>query len=104
MIKQKPFEGVIETVRYAADGKIEWVRAYERRGFVFTDHFLLDRAQLIERLKIGQRFFTGQRKHKMGNDFNLQHPVQLVQHNGDDFVVVEGTQQKQDHLAGIPIC
>ena len=28
-----------------------WVRAYERRGKIFSDHVLLERQALIERLK-----------------------------------------------------
>ena len=54
------FDGVIEAVRYRG-GKIELVRAYERRGATFSDRVLLDRAALLDRLKKGKRFVTGQR-------------------------------------------
>ena len=47
------FDGVIEAVRYKS-GKIEVVRAYERRGATFSDHVLLDRKELLERLRGGK--------------------------------------------------
>ena len=43
------FDGVIEAVRYKS-GKIDLVRAYERRGASFGDHVILDRKTLLERL------------------------------------------------------
>ena len=104
MIKPKAFDGIIETVRYAPDGKIQWVRAYARHGFVFSDHFLLGREQLIERLKAGQRFFTGQRRPYQGNDFEVQKAIRLVQHGGQDYVVVgESSAAAKDQLTGVPI-
>ncbi len=63
------FDGVIEAVRYAPDGKIEVVRAYERRGAAFSDHVLIERAALIERLKQGKKFVTGKRKPNLGGMF-----------------------------------
>ena len=49
------FDVVIEAVRYKS-GKIELVRAYERRGPSFSDRVLLDRKTLLERLKDGKTF------------------------------------------------
>ena len=54
------FDGVIEAVRYKG-GKIDIVRAYERRGATFSDHVLLTRKTLIERVEQGKRFVIGQR-------------------------------------------
>ena len=47
------YDGVIEAVHYAADGQVEWVRAYLRRGPAFSDRIMLDRQTLIEDLKAG---------------------------------------------------
>jgi len=56
------YDGVIEAVRYAPDGKITLTRVYERRGAAFSDRVLLDRPALVERLKKGLKFVTGQRE------------------------------------------
>lgn len=103
MIKQKPYDGVVETVRYAPDGKIQWVRAYERQGFVFTDHFLMDREKLIERLKAGQRIYTGERQPYLGSDFEIKQPIRLVQRSGQDYVVAGEANGERDRLEGVPI-
>ncbi len=103
MIRQKKFDGVIEAVHYADDGQIEWVRAYERVGFVFTDMLTLDRPTLINRLKDGARFFVGKRKAHMGNEFDLSEPVRVEGDEGAEFVVVGDAQGKKDSLEGVPI-
>ena len=79
MAKAK-FDGLIEAVRYAPDGKIELVRAYERRGATFSDILLINRANLITRLKSGQKFVTGTRQEFLGSTFDKTRVVQL---NGD---------------------
>jgi len=48
----KKVDGVIEAVRYK-NGQIVIVRAYERRGATFSDHVLLERKTLLERLQKG---------------------------------------------------
>ena len=103
MFRKKNFDGVIEAVRYAPDGQISWVRAYERSGFVFSDWLMLDRVSLLERLKEGQRFHLGQRKPYLGNDFELAEAVQLVGEEGSEKIISGDTQGNQDHLAGIPL-
>ena len=92
MAKNK-FDGVIEAVRYAADGKISVVRAYQRRGTAFSDRVLLDRATLLEQLKLGKKFFTGQRKEYWAGTFDLGKPVERLSANGAEFV---GTGGKPD--------
>jgi hypothetical protein len=79
MAKMK-FDGLIEAVRYAPDGNIELVRAYERRGATFSDIILIDRSNLITRLKNGQKFVTGTRQEFLGSTFDTTRVVQL---NGD---------------------
>jgi hypothetical protein len=71
MTKAK-FDGLIEAVRYTAAGQIELVRFYERRGAAFSDHRLLTRAGLVERLQNGQKFVTGQRQ---AGDFIATQPT-----------------------------
>lgn len=84
-MEKMKFDGLIEAVRYAPDGKIELVRAYERRGATFSDIILIDRANLVTRLKNGQKFVTGVRKEFLGSTFE---PARIVQFNGDVITTV----------------
>jgi len=103
MIRNKKFDGVIEAVRYASDGNIDQVRAYERSGFVFSDWLMLDREALVERLKDGKRFYIGQRKSYLGNDFKIAEEVRLEETSGTEKVVAGKSEGKQDDLQNTPI-
>jgi len=96
---RKKFDGVIETVRYHPDGKIALVSAYERRGAVWSDHVLLERNELIDRLKHGKRFVTGRRKEYLGGVFETGPAVRLVQ----GVLVTDGQATQRDLLSGVPI-
>lgn len=92
------FDGVIETVRYAPDGQIEVARAYERRGAAFSDHVLIGRAALVERLKQGKKFVTGQRKPNLGGMFEIGAGVVLA---GDVITTQPGANH--DFLDAVPV-
>ncbi len=94
------FDGVIEAARFKA-GKIEVVRAYERRGATFSDHVLLDRKTLVERLKEGKRFVTGQRAAYLASTFEVGKPISLVGQDGQQ-VVTTLSQHDHDELEGVP--
>lgn len=91
------FDGLIEAVRYAPDGKIELVRAYERRGSTFSDSILINREKLISRLKNGEKFVTGLRKEFLGSTFEVAKSVRL---NGD--VITTGSETSRDRLEEVP--
>jgi hypothetical protein len=102
MARQK-FDGVIESVHYAADGKIAWVRVYERRGPTFSDRVILDRTTLVARLKSGKKFVTGQRIPLLSSTFDVSHPVRLLeQKNGEVILAGEGDSGR-DVLANVPL-
>ncbi len=67
----KKLDGVIEAVRYTPDGKIDMVRAYERRGAIYSDYLLIRRAALVEKLKAGKRFTTGTRREFLASTFDV---------------------------------
>jgi hypothetical protein len=94
------FDGVIEAVRYKG-GRIDVVRAYERRGPTFSDCVLLDRKTLIDRLQHGKRFITGQRKKYLGSTFEVGKPVSLEGQDGRQ-VVTTRPQNDQDLLERVP--
>jgi hypothetical protein len=92
------FDGMIEAVRYAPDGKIDLVRAYERRGATFSDHILIKRTRLVERLQKGEKFVTGQRTEFMGSTFESAKSVHL---NGD--VISTAIASSRDLLEEVPV-
>lgn len=103
MIKKKPYDGVVVAVQYSSQGEIEWVRAFERHGFVFTDRLTMKRSELVERLQDGKRFKTGERLIYQGNDFEIIEDIQLIENNGDNVIVAGQNSSEQDSLGNLPI-
>lgn len=95
------FDGVVDSVRYKG-GQIQVVRAYERRGTTFSDHVLIPRKELIERLKKGKKFMTGRRRELLASTFDVEKPIRLVQHNGYELISTR-PEVIQDDLEGVPI-
>ena len=102
MAKQK-FDGVVEAVHYKPDGQIEWVRAFEKFGFVFSDRVLIEREALVERLKAGKKFVVGKRIPYMANNFEVSTPIRLASTNGQEILVTGDRQTDQDFLEGVPV-
>jgi hypothetical protein len=97
----KKYDGIIEAVRYK-NGHIVTVRAYERRGASFSDRVLIERKDLLERIKSGKKFLTGTRKEFWAGTFDEGKPVQLVSHDGKEFIATrEGTDH--DELEQVPV-
>ncbi len=101
MTKQK-LDGVVEAVHYAPDGKVAWVRAYERRGSTYSDRILLDRSALIERIKAGKRFFTGQRIPLEAGTFEIFHPIRVIGLDNHPILVTGYSPASKDTLDGVP--
>ncbi len=99
MQRTKTPDIVVEAVRYAPEGQIEFVRAYERRGNVWSDCLLLSRAQLLERLKQGQTALVGRRRLYYGSDFELGAPIRLI----GQPIVLDGQSTERDNLPGVPL-
>jgi hypothetical protein len=96
------FDGVIEAARYAADGNIAMVRAYERRGATFSDRVLIDRQALIEQLKKGRKFVTGQRTNLMASTFETVKSVRLRGAKGQE-VISTSEKTDRDLLEEVPV-
>ena len=97
----KKFDGVVEAVRYK-DGQIEVVRAFERRGAAFSDRVLIERHELLERLKKGKKFVTGQRKELLAGTFETGKPLQIVSRDGREFVSTKDSADR-DELEQVPV-
>jgi len=94
------FDVVIEAVRYKG-GKIDVVRAYERRGATFSDRVVLDRKTMLERLKKGKRFVTGQRREFLAGTFEIGRQVKAMGKD-DKQVVATNAGADHDELEGVP--
>jgi hypothetical protein len=96
---RKELDGVIEAVHYTEGGKIAFVRVYERHGVVWSDHVLLERKELSERLKQGKRFVAGERNIYFGSTFETGPEVLQIEGN----IVTEGQTSARDLLSGVPV-
>jgi hypothetical protein len=89
---------VVEAVRYGPDGKINLVRAFERRGATYSDWQLIERGRLIELLKEGRRVVVGSRKEFMASTFETGRHVYLA----DSEVIATRKDAQADTLEGAP--
>ncbi len=96
----KKIDGVIEAVRFK-NGQIFSVRAYEKRGFTFSDRLVLDRKMLLERLQKGQAFIAGSRQDLMASTFKLSKPILLVKSDGREFIATSENATR-DELENVP--
>lgn len=97
----KKFDGVIEAVHFK-NGQIVTARAYERRGASFSDRVLIERKDLLERIKSGKKFLTGSRKEYLASEFEVGKPVLVVTRDGKDFLATrEGADR--DELENVPV-
>jgi uncharacterized protein YjhX (UPF0386 family) len=96
----KKIDGVIESVRYK-NGQIVAVRAYERRGFTFSDRLLLDRKTLLERLQKGMSFVIGSREERKASTFKISQPVLLVKSDGREYIATR-ENVTHDDLENVP--
>ena len=94
----KNFDLLIDSVHYSANGKIEYVRCFERRGPSFSDNLILTRDQLISMFKDGKVIVTGSREPYLGSTFLVQDWV--TYHN--DIISTNPTSSK-DLLQNTPL-
>ena len=99
----KGYDGVVEAVHWTTSGKIDWVRVYERRGPTWSDHVLLDRDTLIERLKSGKKFVTGKRIVSMASEFEVSEKVELRETGKGEVIVSGKGRAEKDSLEGVPL-
>ncbi|MGH2582155.1 MAG: hypothetical protein ACRDFQ_04590 [Anaerolineales bacterium] len=99
----KKVDGVIEAAHFDSQGRLAWVRAYERRGPTWSDIVLLDRPTLIQRLKAGKRFYVGTRREFWASEFDLGERLRLVQSGVKPILVLGKGGARQDTLEGMPV-
>ena len=89
---------VVEAVRYGPDGKIDRVRAFERRGATYSDWQLIERDRLVELLKEGRRIVAGSRREFMASTFETGRQIYLA----DSEVIATARDAQVDTLDGVP--
>ena len=97
------YDGVVETAHFKVDGKLDWVRVYERRGAIFSDRILLSRGAFIDQLKAGKRYVVGERMLNLGGQFTVSQPVSLQERDGNQVIAVGNARSSADDLTGVPI-
>ena len=103
MIKKKPYDGVVVAARYTPQGEIDWVRAFVRHGFVFSDRMNMDRETLLKNLREGKKFKTGERITFQGNDFKISDDIQLIESDSGSKIIAGEVSKNRDSLGNIPI-
>ena len=102
MAKSK-VDGVVEAVHYKPGGEVDWVRLYQRRGAIFSDHILVDRPTFIQHLRAGKRYVVGRRLPYLASTFEISQPVRLVRLSEKEALVVGEAQADHDRLEGVPV-
>ncbi|UCH59811.1 MAG: hypothetical protein JSV61_16575 [Anaerolineales bacterium] len=102
MAKPK-YDGVVDSVHFKPGGEVAWVRAYERRGSTFSDHVLIDRDTLIQKLKSGKKYVVGRRVPLMASTFEVDQPLKVVRSGDQDVLAVGDTQADRDRLDDVPV-
>jgi hypothetical protein len=97
------YDGVVEAARWDDRNHLKWVRAYLRRGPVWSDLTMLDREALVEQINAGKRFVVGRRIPQLAGSFEVYKPVNLVEKNGHQILVTGDLQVERDTLEGVPL-
>lgn len=99
----KKVDGIIEAVRYTADGKLKFIRAYLRRGSIWSDRVLMTRDELIQQIEAGKNWYIGQRVPFMAGTFDTAYPVLVKGPKGQETLFSGQHQEGRDNLEGAPI-
>lgn len=100
---RKKIDAIVEAVRYDSQGRIEFVRMYERIAATFADRKLVQRAELVERLKKGEKFVAGRQIEFQGATFETGVELRLVKSGAGEWVQSGSAAGETDLLQGIPV-
>ncbi len=100
----KKCDGVVEAVRYGPDGNVTLLRVYDKRGPTWSDRILIDRGEMIRRLKSGCRYLVGVRLPYLAGTFETAEPVGLAGEVGHEILVTHpaAATASHDNLEGVP--
>jgi hypothetical protein len=95
MARQK-FDGVIEAVRLTPEGLLVTARAYLRRGPTYSDRLLVDRDEIVDRLRSGQKWIIGKRCQYLASTFDSIASLKLIEIENRDIIALD--KQAGNHL------
>ncbi|HWR66716.1 MAG TPA: hypothetical protein VN364_11415 [Bellilinea sp.] len=101
--ESKKYDGLIESVRRSADGQVEVARFFERRGPTWSDHMLIQRDDLVKRVKKGEKFVIGERLTYMGGTFEVFSKVHLTSNSGKEKLVTSISPDTAIELQEAPL-
>ncbi len=101
--ESKKFDGLIEAVRRTEDGEVDVARFFERRGPTWSDHMLINRDDLVKRVKKGEKFVVGERLTFMGGTFDVFSKVQLTSNGGKEKLVTSKSPDTKIELQEAPL-
>ncbi|MFQ5942714.1 MAG: hypothetical protein ACE5JF_04095 [Anaerolineales bacterium] len=100
LIAKSQVDLVLVTAHYGpGTGKLLFARGYARRGQVWTDIMLFDRAKLVDSLRQGRIVMTG-RNSTLAGDFEILSPVTL---GSDDRLLAQGSHEPNGDDLELPI-
>jgi hypothetical protein len=97
------YDGVIQAAHYTDDGQLGWVRAFLRRGPVWSDTVQIERDDLVDKINSGLRFRTGRRLLYQGGTFDTSFPVKVVKINNHQVLHAGDSVGEVDKLEGVPL-
>ncbi|MHB8133957.1 MAG: DUF3892 domain-containing protein [Anaerolineaceae bacterium] len=101
-MKKNKFDGVLEAVRVDQNDQLLLAKIYEKRGVVWSDHFLVNREDFIQRIKNGNVFVVGTRQYKLGSSFETSDSVQLSLNNEQAYIRLDQENSPSDNLKNLP--
>jgi hypothetical protein len=96
----RKLDAVVVAARYTPGGALDVAQAYERNGVVWTDLVLLDRAEVVDRLRAGKRVAVGETVLVPG-DYSVRDRLELGGENGSEVIRLAGSASTGDDL-GVP--
>ena len=102
LFRRHLYDLVIVAARYGVDGRVEWVRAFERRGPTWSDRRMIPRAELIERIRNGERTVTGERIQYEAGTFKTWEKVHVEEREGIEVLVAGPPNGSKDALQFVP--
>lgn len=99
----KNYDGMIEAVRRDEDGMVKVARFYERRGPTWSDLMMINRGDLVQRIKKGEKFVIGQRMTYLAGTFDVFSRVELVQNNSSEKLVTDKSADISVELREAPL-
>lgn len=101
--RRPEYDVVVVAARFEKPGKIAWVRAFERRGPTWSDRRMIQREDLIERIRAGERFVTGERIQFEAGSFKTGETIRVEDHNGAALLLAGSGNGSVDSLDGVPV-